>query len=67
MRDKVSSARRKLPDDIQEPAIRRIDPSDQPIMMLTLKADLPPGKHFDLAPKSLDPKIEQLKQVGLVQ
>ncbi len=67
VRDKVSSARRRLPDDIEEPAIRRIDPSDQPIMMLTFKADLPPGKHFDLADDFIRPKIEQIKQVGLVQ
>lgn len=67
VRDKVSSARRKLPDDIEEPTIRRIDPSDQPIMMLTLRADLPPGKHFDLADDFVRPKLEQIKQVGLVQ
>jgi len=66
VRDKVSSARRRLPDDIEEPTIRRIDPSDQPIMMLTFKAKLPPGKHYDLADDFIRPKIEQIKQVGLV-
>jgi HAE1 family hydrophobic/amphiphilic exporter-1 len=67
VRDKVSSARRRLPDEVKESTIRRIDPADQPIMILTLNADLPPGKHFDLADEIVRPKIEQLKQVGLVQ
>src|SRR5258708_5903433 len=40
VRDKVSSARTKLPDDIKEPTIRRMDPSDQPIVILTLNAEM---------------------------
>ena len=67
VRDKVSSARVKLPDDIKEPTIRRIDPSDQPIIMLTLNADLPPAQHFDLANEVIKPRLEQISQVGLVQ
>ncbi|MGE0528654.1 MAG: efflux RND transporter permease subunit, partial [Bdellovibrionales bacterium] len=67
VRDKTSSARRKLPDDIEEPTIRRIDPSDQPIMMLTLSAKLPMAQHFDLANEVVRPKLEQINQVGLVE
>lgn len=67
VRDKVSNARRKLPDDIEEPAIRRIDPADQPIMMITLKASLPMSEHYDLANEIIRPKLEQVNQVGLVQ
>ncbi len=67
VRDKVSSARRKMPADIKEPTIRRIDPSDQPILMITLNADLPMGKHYDLANEVVRPKIETLKGVGLVE
>lgn len=67
VRDKVSSARRKLPEDIDEPVIRRIDPADQPILMMTLDADLPMGQHFDLADEIVRPKIEQVNQVGLVE
>lgn len=66
VRDRVSSARRKLPDDIEEPTIRRIDPADQPIMILSLYADMPMAQHFDLANEVVKPKIEQIKQVGLV-
>jgi len=67
VRDKVSSARRKLPTDIEEPVIRRIDPSDQPVLMITLNAKLPMAQHYDLANEIIRPKIETLKGVGLVE
>lgn len=67
VRDKVSSARRKLPTDIKEPTIRRIDPADQPILMVTLRADLPMAGQYDLAKEVVAPKIESLKGVGLVE
>ncbi len=67
VRDKVSSARTKLPTSIKESTIRRIDPSDQPIIMLTLNAELPPAAHYDLANEIIKPKLEQIDHVGLVQ
>lgn len=67
VRDKVGSARRKLPDDIEEPVIRRIDPADQPIMMITLKANLPMAQHYDLANEVIRPRLESVNGVGLVE
>ncbi len=67
IRDRVSSAKRKLPKDIKEPIIRRIDPSDQPIIMISLTADIEEGKLFDLADDVVRPKLEQVNQVGLVE
>lgn len=67
IRDRVSSAKRKLPKDIEEPVIRRIDPADQPIVILALTAKLPEAELFDLADKTVKPKIEQVNQVGLVE
>ena len=67
IRAKVSGAKRNLPTDIEEPIIRRIDPADQPIVILALTADLEPAQLYDLADKSLRPRIEQVNQVGLVQ
>jgi HAE1 family hydrophobic/amphiphilic exporter-1 len=67
VRDRVGSARRKLPDDITEPVIRRLDPADQPILIIALAADLPAAKLFDLADEVIRPKIEQVSQVGLVE
>ncbi len=67
IRDRVGSAKRKLPADIKEPMIRRIDPADQPVLILSLNAELPEGEMFDLADEILKPKIEQVPQVGLVE
>jgi hydrophobic/amphiphilic exporter-1 (mainly G- bacteria), HAE1 family len=67
VRDKVSSARTKLPDDVKEPTIRRIDPADQPILMLTLDADMPMAKLYDLANEVIKPRFEQVSQVGNVE
>ncbi|MCX6125573.1 MAG: efflux RND transporter permease subunit, partial [Proteobacteria bacterium] len=66
IRDRVATAKRKLPQDIKEPTIRRISPSDQPIITLTLTADLPEDKLFDLADEVIRPRIEQVQKVGLV-
>lgn len=67
VKDRVSSMRYKLPDDIIEPNIRSFDPSDAPILVLTLSADLRPADLFDLADKKVKPLIEQVNNVGLVE
>jgi hydrophobic/amphiphilic exporter-1 (mainly G- bacteria), HAE1 family len=67
IRDKVATARVKLPKEAKESVIRRMDPADQPIMIVTVTADLPEGKLFDLADQVVRPKIEQVSNVGLVE
>ncbi|MGE0171875.1 MAG: efflux RND transporter permease subunit [Oligoflexales bacterium] len=67
VRDRVSSAKRKLPEEIDEPTIRRLSPSDQPIMYISLGADLPPGDLYDFANEIVKPQLEQVNQVGLVE
>lgn len=67
IRDKVSSARADLPDDIEEPVIRRVDPSDQPIVTIALTADMSEAELYDLANLTVKPKLEQINQVGLVE
>ena len=67
VRDRVSTAKRKLPDEIEEPTIRRIDPADQPIMMAAVSAPLEEGKLYDLASEEIRPKLEQIAQVGRVE
>ncbi|MCB0347288.1 MAG: efflux RND transporter permease subunit, partial [Bdellovibrionales bacterium] len=66
VRDKVSSARVELPDDVKESTIKRLDPADQPIVIMALTMDLKPGELFDLADEVIRPKLEQVNQVGLV-
>lgn len=67
VRDKVNLARGKMPTDIDEPIIRRLDPSDQPILLVALAADLPPVELYDLADQVVKPRLEQVNNVGAVE
>ncbi len=67
IRDKVTFSKRILPKDIKEPIIRRIDPADQPIFILSLEADLPEAQLYDFAKEKIKPRLEQVNQVGLVE
>jgi hydrophobic/amphiphilic exporter-1 (mainly G- bacteria), HAE1 family len=67
VRDRVAKVRNKLPEDALEPIVRRIDPADQPIIMLAIESELPPAELFDLADQVVKPRIEQVDQVGLVE
>jgi len=67
IRDKINQARMKLPEDIKEPVIRRVDPADQPVLTIILKADLSESKLFDLADNFIRPRIEQTADVGMVE
>jgi HAE1 family hydrophobic/amphiphilic exporter-1 len=66
VKDKVALAKRKLPDGIQDSIIRRIEPSEQPVVTLAVEADLPPTKLYELADLTIRPRFEQIPQVGLV-
>lgn len=66
IRDKVSSARAKLSDDIKESTIRRVDPADQPIVTVALRANVTQADLYDLADLVVKPKLEQINQVGLI-
>lgn len=67
MRDRVSYARRRLPDGVEEPLIRRIDPGDLPILAFAVDADLPPAMLFDLADDVLRPALQKVPDVGVVE
>jgi len=66
IRDRMGVVKPKLPKDVDEPVIRRVDPSDAAILILAINADLSPAKLFDLADDVVRPRIEQVNQVGVV-
>lgn len=66
VRDKVAAARKKLPEDIEEPVIRKLDPADQPIITISVESELPDGELYQYVDKKIKPMIEQVNQVGLV-
>lgn len=67
IRDRVAKVRNKLPEDAFDPVVRRVDPSDQPILSLAIESQLPPAQLYDLVDQVVRPKIEQVEQVGLVE
>lgn len=67
IRDRVGSVKRRLPKDIEEPIIRRMDPSDMPVVMVSLVGNLSAARLYDIADDVVKPKLEQVPQVGLVE
>lgn len=69
IRDRVGASKRKLPTDIKEPVIRRVDPADQPVLTLALRTQtqINPARLFDIADDVVRPKFEQVSKVGLVE
>lgn len=67
VRDKMGSARRRLPEDVLDYSVRRIDPSDQPILSLGVSGSLKPNELYDYASEVLKPQLQQIEQVGLVE
>lgn len=49
VKDKIAEARRRFPDDIEEPIVQKYDPESRPVMTLSLKASLNPKELYDLA------------------
>lgn len=67
VRDKVNLSRGKMPSEIEEPIIRRFDPSDQPVLILALTGDVPQAELYDLADQFVKPRFEQVNNVGAVE
>jgi HAE1 family hydrophobic/amphiphilic exporter-1 len=67
VRDKVAFIRSDLPKDIDEPVIRRFDPADQPVMTISLKADLTAAELYDLADNAVKSGLEQVSNVSSVE
>lgn len=66
VRNRISNIRNKLPDDAEEPIIRRFDPADQAIVMIAVNSDLDPASLYDIANEQIKPLFERLPDVGLV-
>lgn len=66
VRDRVNQAKPELPDEVKEPIIRRLDPAEQPIMTISINADVSLPELYDLADQFIKPRIEQVGSVGMV-
>ena len=64
---KVAAVRRELPQDIEDPIIRRFDPNDRPIISIALQsAERPIRELTDLADEVIKTRIEAVNGVGEV-
>ncbi len=66
VRDKVGQARGQLPRDVEEPIVRRFDPSQIPIMSIAVTADRPMREVTEYADKTLRRQLESANGVGQV-
>jgi len=67
VRAKINLVRSRLPEDIEEPLVQQIDPSDTPILRLALVADLSPSDIYDLAKETIKPRLVRIAGVGDVK
>ncbi len=64
VRAKINLVRSKLPDDIEEPLVQQLDPSDTPILRMALVTDLSASETYDLAKEVLKPRLARIDGVG---
>lgn len=67
IRQRLGNIRNKLPDDIKEPVLRKFDPADQPVAILSITGDKKPAEMYDLADQLIKNQFETISGVGLVQ
>src|SRR5688572_7904423 len=64
---KVAAVRRELPQDIEDPIIRRFDPNDRPIISIAMQSSERPIRELtDLADEAIKTRIEAVSGVGEV-
>lgn len=68
VRDKVNIAKPKLPDEVDDPVIRKFDPSDTPVLTVALSSEkMGDAALYDLADQVLKPRLEQVNNVGAIE
>jgi len=63
----MARVRATLPSGILEPTVKSIDPSDTPVVTLSLQATASEAELFDLADREVKSLLEQVDQVGQVE
>lgn len=68
VRDKVNIAKPKLPTEVDDPVIKKFDPSDTPILMVSLTGkDIGDAQLYDIADQVIKPRLEQVNNVGAIE
>ncbi|MDF3821252.1 efflux RND transporter permease subunit [Leptospira sp. 96542] len=66
IRDKVAFAKKKLPTEVEEPVIRRFDPSDLPIISISLQSEMGNNEFYDFASETIKQRLVSVNNVGSV-
>ena len=66
IREKLDRVRRYLPEDAEDPYLYKYDPSNRPILYLSLTGPLHPSRLRDLADDKIKYDIEQIEGVAAV-
>lgn len=67
VRDKVNVAKPNLPDNLEDSVIKKYDPADSPILMVSLSGKgIGDAKLFDIADEFVKPRLEQVDNVGAI-
>lgn len=66
IRQRIGNIRKNLPEEMDEPVIRRFDPADQAVARLAVSSDMPADKLYDLANEVIKPQFETGNGVGQV-
>jgi hydrophobe/amphiphile efflux-1 (HAE1) family protein len=68
VRDRVQQIKASLPDDVDDPVIRKFDPSAAPIMQLAVEApNLTPIEARRLVDDTIRPALESVEGVGSIE
>lgn len=66
VRQRIGNIRKTLPDELEEPVIRRFDPADQAVVQFAVVSDLDPAELYDVTNEIIKPKFETVNGVGQV-
>lgn len=66
VRQRIGNIRRQLPEEIEEPIIRRFDPADQAVVRVAVLSEMAPAKLYDLVDENVKAQFDTLSGVGLV-
>jgi len=67
VREKISTIRSKLPTDIDEPIIEKVDPDANPVLWLNLSGNMPVRELSTYADEVLKEKLQKIPDVGAIR
>ncbi len=67
VREKIASIRSKLPTDVREPVVEKVDPDAAPVLWLALYGERSPRELSSYGDESLKEQLQKVTGVGAIQ